>query len=1522
VSIESENVTFRDEDFDDHLELRVGPARHRAADERLGTYYRARQGEDPRAAVEVAEHLHRAGRHDELIDLALNDGQPQVLTEPLLRLATYRRRLELALDIALEYARHGDALGALLLAADAATSSDAITEMISQRPELAMRYGDVEQVMRIYLRGETVAWNGPLHLRAATAFARNGSLEEAREQLALADAWLRRWALEEPQGWSVEAEDVAAGVEATYLANGNAEAFAWLRAWRPVRFVLSVVDIVARDLAARCDADRLLADLEALPVPARIAARFHAALWSAGKRPSPASSLAVAERVLRGSPSSIDGGWGVGLAELLAKQGADRRIVADVALKFGPRSPDYLPHWSDRDGLAIPVRAAVLLAALDDTTVDAAALLPQRLRTAGDERVTHDVAEDRRRYLSAVEALLPVYSARARALVGEGSVPKMRAAIEVRLESARLRANRRFSEIDTGFRQIALAAVDGIMHLPGDGRRLLGEISSAANDALGDGAVFFALDTAAILARHARYKNEAISLLAVTLERLNAIELSASERSDALVRGSSIADAIDSSLAAQYYDNAVQVAEGVNDERVRLLQSVARLLVLPAPAMDTDWRATQAERLARAVERFEPHVSNRDYLPYGEVVAAVTALAPSAGLALVARWQDEGRLGLARGVPPLVRAATSANFLEPREAIWLLRLAGERFGPVTDSIPALDRLVARGASYRPELAQAISELALWVRRDVPVEARLRESEALLAWVEQQSLAHVNGISELRDLRDYARDAIDGQERAIVSVEFTASDDEAAPNLPIGTSEDALADLNCNFDDLALRRSNTDLETYLNNLAVGREGSDRVAFLQGLAELPIASRTAVLRASLVARIFVRYLNRWRNTPEVEAWRETGLREFVDRYLDALIGSDYYDEDEQAMSEFSAIDGIDRPMSLIMSSVAGRLSELSSYKLFRVAESFAAEVSHHEIAAVVDRLLANLEPEQVLPPELPSERSEALALFLFACFADMDKRVRWRAAHIAEAIATDDLITDLMSCFERRNGGAFRSRELHFYWISAQMWLSLLLARVAHDRPGLVRSHATRLAEIALDSSFPHVLIRDLAGRAALSASPAGDSTLSEDVRSRLAGLNMAASCFSQRGYRRSAPAGHWADPETRFQFNSVDTMPYWFDPAGALFGLSGLEVASLADEWIAGTLGIGDDDVWNDRRELRNERRWGELSNDHGTIPVLESLRTYLEYHAMHLAVGQLIDGGNPISVERYDDASDPINAWLSRHVELQPGRWLSDSRRPPPLEPFVYHDLGPIDRWRNRAETDFVNELGFRAREGWFVVAASMSVWGQDRHGSTDVMSALVEPDTAASLARSLSTRDYPGLHALPWESRDADWPDEREIEDGEFVLTGWLSDVRDEQESIERHDPLRRITTAGATPGRGFRAALSVDTDSTGLHLCSSSVGVVCELHAWNDDVGDQREYRVGRYSEGWRTWVSTAALLAYMAERELDLIVSVLLRRHIHRRRGEDSDYDRGLERTYVLRRDGSLDGLGSSYSLGTHH
>ena len=310
-----------------------------------------------------------------------------------------------------------------------------------------------------------------------------------------------------------------------------------------------------------------------------------------------------------------------------------------------------------------------------------------------------------------------------------------------------------------------------------------------------------------------------------------------------------------------------------------------------------------------------------------------------------------------------------------------------------------------------------------------------------------------------------------------------------------------------------------------------------------------------------------------------------------------------------------------------------------------------------------------------------------------------------------------------------------------------------------------------------------------------------------------------------------------------------------------------------------------------------------MGNSHGSVPTLENLHTYLEYHALHCVAGELIDERLPIAVGGHDDAECPWEGWITDEISSSTEYWLSDLRSPTPFLPECWGSWPGIDEWRTRRPPeDYDAALGLLEpkHRGQIVIAGNIDLWGTDRHGDINISSALVTAERARSLLCALQTTPNPH-----------DFNVEMEIEEPDFELKNLYDDQRVE-EGLDEFDPLCRNARASRSlPTAEFMSAMklkSIDGRPKFL-LPTGEIGAWLEI--WSDQSARNRERISESFSEGRRLWVRIETLLEYLNEVARDLILDVkIARRRDYNSRKEEEKYDLGRSTLYLLRRDGRLE------------
>lgn len=736
---------------------------------------------------------------------------------------------------------------------------------------------------------------------------------------------------------------------------------------------------------------------------------------------------------------------------------------------------------------------------------------------------------------------------------------------------------------------------------------------------------------------------------------------------------------------------------------------------------------------------------------------------------------------------------------------------------------------------------------------------------------------------------------------------------------------SFADLETQLRQVWMDAGSSTIQEFLTTLGRSVAPSQGVDYLNELISLDVS-------LSLVHEIAIAlqtYLTQWNNLTIIQAWIPGGIGKFLELHLPALLVAWYGSVAPlETVLLLPNLAGQTRA-ALLLPAITQHLESLSPQELYTAAESLAVPLPAEKLRYLLDWSLTRAEGQieqgremcPLLQTQLPDTSPAVLAHFFWALFGHPDKRVRWRALHAARAIIklpNQALLEELVKLSWSETAEAFRSPQLEVYWMSARTWLMLLFQRLADECPQVLQKHAQAIVDHALNRDFPHAQIRELAKRTVICLVKHESRSLPSDVVEQLRFANTPSACLYPRENRYELRTSSWAEVEkvrakSRFSFNSMDTLPYWYNSASRIFGYVKPDIAARAEKWICDQWGRTDQDWYEDQRELNGRYDWGEMSNGHGSIPRVESLCIYLEYHAMLCAAGEMIDESIPVAVDTYEDAECPWKEWIQRHLNVVPDYWLSDLRSSTPCLDS-WGQFPPIKEWlKSYSPEEFDSGLGLiePGHTGGIVIWGDLDLYDSERVGHIRITSALVHSVTARSLLRALQTTAHHRFQ-LPVEGRGFD---EFEISELGFELESWLEVKRQEEEALDQFDPLTkqesRLEHEFITIGSSFVKAMNLNKLPSRWEYASTDGPKIAYLEFRSDNL--QERYVTKAFSSGKRWWVHIESLLEYLNQRDRDLIIEVQISHNRwNNRREEGEEYDLGPTTIYLLRRDGTLETL----------
>jgi hypothetical protein len=1325
---------------------------------------------------------------------------------------------------------------------------------------------------------------------------------------------------------------------------------------------MKAVEKLGTSLADNYSPSQQEQDLIPLSLPGRVVACLLSAMWVGGGSPSRLLVEYAAKnldrflkreaRVLRRQEQSLMTEqktlWAVPFCELAASLGLKPRLTLRLIRSLCPTMPDTEPRRNYAEPYYDPLRAACLEAVLLGRDLSIDDILPERFRHKKGEREER-YASERRAFSDLIGNVLRVHMLRARTLVKPTRVSDIAGDLTSDLKLYREKSEHRWFKGDHQYSTWALKACETLLTCSGDAEALFEEIAALAERTIPSGSAWLWKDMAEMLARHEKYRPLAYRLLERAAQFVTGRPVPARDRWELLLRCSEIASRYDETLGRDYYGRALAAAEGIDDDIVPLLSLETRLASRIIPLATNQERRVFATRLARNVEAHEKFVSERAQPLWEQALGAVTKLDFASGAALCSRWDDEDRLRIEDGIRPFVREATNTRLLLPLEALSLLRLTSERSHLSETFITILDHLISGGVVARPGLVQALRVLSVWITRDLPVSQRQEAAEQVVAWSERNGIAHFAGVSELRELISFASQlSSEANQEQSYSYHLSESEKATVDQIFLEARNGSLEDVDARVDKIwrSSYRSKG-VREFLVTLGRSVAPSQHVAYLDAL----IAIGPDRVYAQYIAEALGDLLIEWGNHAAVRDWVGQGIPTFFENQLPAVVAYSYNAaENLNAVLEVPQLTSYPRD-SILLPAVGKHMEALSARSLYVVAEAIVATLEDSALREVFEWSLTRTERRlekngAVLGPlaevHLINEAPKVLAHFLWALFGHSDKRVRWRALHAARGVLTiptnvlgnerrHQLLDELVGLINSSHAGAFRSKGLEFYPVSARVWLLVLLERLADERPENLAAHARTIADIAFNRIFPHAQLRGLAKRVVFHLADHIPTILPHDMLDMLTFANRPTSCLYPRGDAFSSRYGPGSSDQTdgsrstrRFGFDWLDTLRYWYPPVSRIFGdpPRDLNITARAERWICDHWGRSDKDWWKDPREIGARYGWQEMDHGHGQVPIIENMRTYLEYHAMFCAAGEMSDE-LPQNVrngdyENSESLIDPWERWIREHVTTRQDCWLADLRSSTPYRADCWRQFLPLEQWLRRdnpAEYDLELGLEEGSQLTEMVVSGYLTIGDSGRRGTARVSSALVSPDAALSLMRALQTTSNPHNYILPMDDEDYS---EREITDAGFELKAWLNDGRFE-EGLDEFDSLARGVGGSFTSfGKDFMNTMAVRPIAGTGRYRSSDGSEVALFEIWDDSL--EKDRITEPFSMGRRLWLRVDVLLEYLRQRNRDLIIEVQIARNSERnQRDEEEKYDLGKSRIYLLRGNGTLETLDGSRQFG---
>ncbi|AOT68300.1 P-loop NTPase family protein [Geosporobacter ferrireducens] len=759
-----------------------------------------------------------------------------------------------------------------------------------------------------------------------------------------------------------------------------------------------------------------------------------------------------------------------------------------------------------------------------------------------------------------------------------------------------------------------------------------------------------------------------------TLETLKSISdeliqhpISAMEASEAYIQCAQIGQKVEINVGQSYFEKALQAAKGLDYESYRKLELFN---VLSNVASNKGYLSDieLSHEFMRLAEDFYRKMGDSNNFPYKEVFQTATILCPKNIFSVICRLDDRNDFD---------------HFSLPESVFYVLSELLEKDAYQLDIIASLSTiLLPEQPSDYSDLAKKIlkqlTKAPITVQQksldilihdtlyNVPLSYKDTLAKEIIVYINDYNLFSCKNSSEITALHDFLCTTNNKD------VKKQRIETEKA-NLPIPDMEyiqtisdsiqlvDYLKELDrdsqVKFVDLWL--ANTLPESYVSNANMLIE-----ACLIGVYSI---------ESSKIMNVFIKHICTWSVWPSVESWRnDVNIQRkiFVD-HMDKILSSyhDYYDK----LTRIFNVQTTDIRTFFIeyLISQDNIVSEYIIEILKKLSICLSADFAKEALKWCISTEIPSIHPLSGDKPFSDSflhndEELIPVCKLLWRMLGHPDKKYRWTAAHIIQNLYScgySSTISHLITLYHSPFDSRYMDKNNFFFEESAKIYFLVVCLRIFGEEPKEGVSFYNFFKEIACSEQTTHALQRRFAKHISLRIA---DTNYSGDVAQLLSSDELKLGKIKKTP--RYARANYSLKQKFRFHFDTMDTLCYWYDDVADIFSLTQEEVAKDCDNYIQ-QFGIDNDKtrIWRDEYLHYNRYRNRNTDNRHGSLPEIETLDKYAEWHAMFYVADQY-RCTLPYSEDSYKNYYD----WLDSYLPGYQRYWSSEYRDHIPFIPFLW----------------------------------------------------------------------------------------------------------------------------------------------------------------------------------------------------------------------------------------------------------
>lgn len=1556
-----DKVGFLDEDVEFFVRGKA-ESKLQEAYERSAAHFSANHECDEYSAMHLASALFSAGQGQEIIKLIEKNEAPKAIKDQIIRREVQRQRLQLAMKVCRSAGQPADAMFTLLVGAEAIKTDYAVDKIIAENPDLSVHFASDTVGRNILYSSKTYKNHGRFLSHIVARDAADRDFIAAREKKRILREWMNRRSedIERQKSeqcdrrhqhinaWPLELEDITAVAHSVLDMEGYQAAYEFVCGWKPksIHYKIAIRLLERLLLSDKVVTIQEFLDSGCIPEPWSSLFKIPLALVghcidcaSLEKSLSNKDVLKYCDlKELERHTSEESDGFSyaemlLSGCEVLASNGVNLSSVEPILEYLCPdnwrlSNNIYIHNILKNDvafrAYSLLMRHRGLNATIESYCIDSA--IPEDIDEAEKNRKKQKFSEKRKEIKENLSGLMSVYAVRADVLLSnilpENAEEKVKYALGALFANSWRMSREYYFESICSQLSLSVAKLAVVPNID------MNTVIALTKATFKQWPSVFSSGQRKVIANLIKIPELRLSVVNDIYERsveVKNLKIAANEKISILLDLSRTLLFVDKDEAREVFRIAVDIASDVD---VDAMHDVALFSALSKNAKKhfSPTNSQQiASQMAAIITEYGTLLDGYDHFPWSDAISAVAILDMPKAISLIGYWEDCDLVQASETLPALISTGISEGTISSSQATSLLNFC--------DNLN--EELVAKLASVTSvqdarQLVEEIAKAELLRFNRSGSSKVCQELNELVPYSDSSEYWH-SALNQLIKFKSQTKesatakasnDKIDAKTRKLKKKEFLEG---------INVAEISFESPDIFLKSILAKRNEARGEDFyitsddiLKSVSGRLETKSRIAFLNLISDERVIDEVGYTWA----KTLIDCINLWLGSSHaISSWRDENLPLLIVNNLEEFTYNEYYGEDKEMLKDVIQSLNLNKEdsVSLLLEGLEKSADSMPLPKLYSVIRLLADYCSEKQIADVTIRYIQRLTTRLKLPTNaIDSECSaeSAFACQLYSFLGDIDTRVRWRAAHSIRACARMgdfQTIVNLTELYDRKTLLGYRDDSVPFYWLSARLWLIVTFDRIASEVPEAIAPVARWLLSIATDQGFPHVLIRSFAKSSLMKLLSNGFIDFDDEEVAAVNAINTSKLTAARSRRRVSRGGFRKKGKDRRFSFDSLDTLPYVYP--GAINSFSDVELDEFLDEaeaWIIDRWKSGSDlSAWqNEPRKHKLEKASYNLySHHHGSMPTIERHSYYLEWHAMWCSIGTLMTTKALTEPEYEDDDYGTLRGFLRQEGLTQPPHWSSDLRCPTPLEKR-FHEPPTIseEKWIATIEADdFELELGLASNDSNLVVDSYHDICTSNHRTTVRISSSLVSPDTSLSLIRALQTSDDSHDYRLPPAGH------EFEIDDGPFLLRGWLSEHSDDARLDEKDVFNHGVRLIESTPSENVVEMLGLyRSESYPVSWLDSSSGdKVFHYEAWGDvrDDSRQREHIYGEdvISNGHRLKISLSHLKKYLEKVGFDLILEVEITRRVTKYGitdyNEKSEKEARYARLYLLRRTGEI-------------